>query len=204
MPNFFIFTLVLVFLSGPACFAEAPAFRGKLGFFDLSVNAGELLENEKLGSILTFQPGVFWNYPSMSSRIGVHFLVDLKSKYGLTPISGIGISGYYYFSGVPSSYEILPDEVLVEKTKPSIYTFASLTPVNFNLNQIDQVDISRNISLSAVLVDLMIGGGYEYPLKPNSIISVDLSLREASGNFSSQTTSYRGFGLTVTYTASYY
>lgn len=172
--------------------------------YDLAVSAGELLENEKLGAILTFQPGVFWNYPSISSRIGVHFLLDLKSKYGLTPASGIGISGYYYFSGVPSSYEILPEEVLVEKTKPSIYTFASLTPVNFNLNQIDRFDISNNISLSAVLVDLIIGGGYEYPLKPNSIISVDLSLREASSSFGGQTTSYRGFGLMFTYTASYY
>lgn len=200
----FIFTLVLVFSSISVCFAEAPVFRARLGMYDLSVNAGELLQNEKFGAILTFQPGIFWNYPTMSSRIGVHFLADLKSNYGLMPVSGIGFSGFYYLSGVPSSYEMQPDQVLVEKTKPSIYTFASLTPINFNLNQIDRVDISRNISFSALLLDLAIGAGYEYPLKPNSILSADLSIREASGTFGTQTTGYRGFGFSITYTTSYY
>lgn len=204
MPIFYIITLVLLFLMPPIVSAEAPVFRAKFGMYDLSVDAGELLQGTKLGSLITLQPGIYWNFPSMSSRVGTHFLLDLKSKYGLTPISGIGLSGYYYFSGLPSSYEYQPDEVLVEKTKPSFYTFASITPVNFNLNQLDQVDISNNISFSAVLLDLMIGAGFEYPLQANSIISVDFSARDASSKLSEQNSSYRGFGLNITYTTSYY
>lgn len=199
-----VFTLVLLLLTRSLTFAEVPSFRGKLAMYDLSISAGELVQSEKLGSMVTIQPGILWNFSSMNSRIGLHFLLDVGSQYGFTPISGIGISGYYYLTGLTSAYEISPEEVLTQKTKPGLFTFMSLTPVNFNLNKIDNNDPTNNFSFSATMTDVIMGFGYEYPLKPNAIIAVEASLRDGSSSFNSQAVSYRGFGLSLVYTTSYY
>lgn len=200
----YVFTLVLLIFSQSRAIAEVPAFRGKLAMYDLSVSAGELVSNEKLGSMVTLQPGILWNFSSMNSRIGLHFLLDVGSQYGFTPISGIGISGYYYLTGLTSAYELSADEVLTQKTKPGLFTFMSVTPVNFNLNKIDKNDPTNNFSFSATMTDIIMGFGYEYPLKPNSILALEASLRDGSSSFNSQSVSYRGFGISLVYTTSYY
>ena len=174
--------------------------------FNTIVSAGETVKDEPLGSLMTLQPMVLWNFPSINSRIGIHYLLDLASNYGFTPISGIGITGYYYLTGLPAAYETLPDDTLIQKSKHGLFTYASFTPVNFNLNRRDTLDPNsgKSFSFSSMLYDFTIGAGYEYPLRPNSLISVEIAVRDASSGGQGGKLAYSGYGIGLTFTTSYY
>lgn len=206
MKKFLTFVLIILFSTYSHADFQAPVIRTKMVMFNTIVSAGETVRDEPLGSLMTIQPMVLWNFPSINSRIGFHYLLDIASNYGFTPISGIGISGYYYLTGLPAAYETLPDDTLIQKSKHGFFTYASFTPVNFNLNRRDPTDPNsgKAFSFSAMLYDFTIGGGYEYPLKPNSLISVELAVRDASSGGQGGKLAYSGIGLGVTFTTSYY
>jgi hypothetical protein len=200
------FTLVLIILFGDVSGAsiQAPMLRAKLSMYNTTVSAGELVKDETLGSMMTIQPTLLWDVPSMNSRLGIHYILDINSKYGATPISGIGLSGYYYFKGLSSAYEISPDEVLLQKSRPGVFTFASFTPVNFNLNKLDKSDPNQSFSFSALVYEFILGAGFEYPLKPNTLLSFELSMREGSSASNDLSVKYSGFGASFVFSTSYY
>ncbi|WP_374076973.1 hypothetical protein [Bdellovibrio bacteriovorus] len=201
-----LLTLVLALTVPQFAFGEfqAPVIRTKLGMFSTTVSAGELVNNEALGAMMTLQPSVLWDFPSMNSRMGVHYIVDVGSSFGVTPISGIGVSGYYYLRGLSAAYENSPDDTLIQKSKPGFYTFASFTPVNFNLNKTDETNSNNNFAFSALVYEVMLGMGYEYPLKPNALLSVELASREGSASQGDHGLRYSGVGLFLSFTTSYY
>lgn len=197
---FFILCFLLIQISA----AGTPSFRGKVAINDTVINAGEIIVNEKLGSLLTFQPALLWNIPSFSSRMGIHFNLDLMSQFGTTPISGIGFSGYYYLKGLSSYADNLQDEVVIQKTRSGFYTFAQLTPVNVNLNRIDAVNPLNNFAISAFVIETTLGFGFEYPLEPTSIIAFELGRREGTFGGSGSGIQYSGLGISVSYITSYF
>jgi hypothetical protein len=196
----FIFCLYLL----PFTQASTPSFRGKIAIYDTVINAGEIIVNEKLGSLLTFQPALLWNIPSFSSRMGIHYNLDMMSRLGATPITGIGFSGYYYFKGLSSYADSLQDVVLIQKTRAGFYTFAQFTPVNVNLNRIDGVNPLNNFAISAFMFETTLGFGYEYPLEPNSIIAIELARREGTFGGSGSGIQYSGLGISISYITSYF
>ncbi|XGC81089.1 hypothetical protein ACES2L_01170 [Bdellovibrio bacteriovorus] len=200
-----ILTLVLLLTVPQFAFAEfqAPVIRMKLGMFNTMVSAGELVDEEPLAAMMTLQPSVLWDLPSMNSRIGVHYILDVGSPFGMTAISGIGVSGYYYLRGLSSAYESAND-TLVQKSKPGFYTFASLTPVNFNLNKYDPADTNQSFSFSSLVYEFMLGAGFEYPFRPNSLIAFELATREGSSSQGDTALRYSGIGFFVSFTTSYY
>lgn len=203
----YLLTLVLFLTVPHLANAEfqAPVIRAKMSMFSTTVSAGEQVNEDPLGSMLTLQPMVLWNFSSINSRMGIHYIMDFSSNYGFTPISGIGLTGYYYLKGLPASYENTPDDTLVQKSKPGFFTFASFTPVNFNLNKKESTpNAGDGFSFSSLLYEFMLGVGYEYPLRPNALIAVELATREASGGDGGMKLSYSGLGLGISFTTSYY
>lgn len=201
--NLIFIISILVYHSSWAAF-DAPVFRAKLGMFNTKVSAGELVSNETLGSMLTIQPSVLWNFPLMRSRIGLHYLGDFGSNFGMSPITGIGVSGYYYLSGLSAAHAIDSDGALIQKSRPGFFTFASFTPVNFNLNKKDAPNPNDNFTFSSVILEIMLGFGYEYPIKPNTLVSLELAFRDGSSKASGQDLNYSSLGLFFAFTTSYY
>lgn len=206
MKNIITLVLALFTLAYSPCYAEVqtPVVRFKMGMSDLLVNAGELLQNEPLGAMMTLQPTLLWDVTSLNSRIGFHFLADISSNYGMTPVTGIGVSGYYYLRGLTSAYEIIDKDILTQKSKPGLFTFASLTPVNFNINRTDPEDSSKEFAPSAVVYELMLGVGYEYPLKPNMLVSFEIARRDGTLSSLSKDLSYSGMMFSFSFITSYY
>ncbi|MBO9666355.1 MAG: hypothetical protein J7501_06030 [Bdellovibrio sp.] len=204
MKLFLTLVLILVFCDVSEAGLEAPVLRAKLSMYSTTVTAGELVKDQPLGSMMTLQPSLLWNIPSMNARMGVHYILDVNSNYGATPISGIGFSGYYYLKGLSSVYEVNADEVLTQKSRPGLFTFASFTPVNFNLNKLDKTDPNQSFSFSALVYEFILGVGYEYPLKQNALLAIELSQREGSSSSGSQNVRYSGMGASIVFTTSYY
>lgn len=185
--------------------AEAPLVRIKSGVTNLTVNAEPKVKGESLKPMVTFQPSILWEVPEFSSRLGIHYLQELGGPYGLTPVSGIGISGYYFISGLSTSYSVGEDGTIVQKSKPGFYMVASLTPINFNLNRFDESNTSDNLSPSFLLYDLSAGVGYDYPISQNMVIALEIVLRNGSGTDSkAQTASYSGTTIYLSFATCYY
>lgn len=186
----------------------APLFRGRMGINSLSFTAGQTFQDKTpLGAMVTLTPTILWSMPTFRSRIGLHYLADFGSPYGFIPISGMGFSGYFYPYGLSTAYEIASDGTLFQKSKPGPYTFATFTPVNFNINaSSSQTSSGSATSFAAFMIDVGIGGGYDYPLTTNMVLSGELQYRFASAQqkSSDKTVSYSGLGFMMTFSTSYH
>lgn len=207
-PHFFLFIAFLLLVS--AARASIPIIRLKAGISNLTVNAGELYQDEPLSSMITFQPSLLWDFPSFSSRIGIHYLQELSSSHGTTPLSGIGISGYYHILGISSSYQ-MSDDVVVQRSKPGPYLVASYTPVNVNMNKFVQgVGAEDNKYFSAYCNEFAGGVGFDYPLLQNMLLSGEILFRNGSSSASqgpdgaSSSVNYSGLTVFLTFAAAYY
>lgn len=149
---------------------------------------------------MSVQPTVLWDFNSLSSRLGIHYLGDLASPFGLVPISGIGLSGYFYPFGITSAIESSDNGTIFKKHKTGPFVMGAFTPVNFNYNEDD------GPSFSALLYELMLGAGIDYPLRPNSILSLSFNYRFAAvaSNNSDERVEYSGLGIMLSYTATYF
>lgn len=177
----------------------------------LNFSVGNSFKSVPLQSMATINPQVLWNLPSFRARMGFHYMGDFASPYGLIPISGIGVSAYFYPFGLSTAYEIDADSTLYQKSKPGPYAFILITPTNFNLN----IDRSRSASIggsgaatafSAFMIEACLGVGYDYPLGTNSVIALDAQLRSASASEekTNQSISYSGIGVMVVFSTSYH
>lgn len=182
-----------------------PYMQFKTGISSINIKAGDRLKDVPLKPALTLKPTVLWDLPSFSSRLGVHFLQELKSAYGLTPLSGIGITGYYYFYGITTSYLFTDDDVLHQKSRPGPYMSGSLTPANLNINKFDETNPLTNFYFSSPVNELAFSVGYDYPYKQNMIFSVEFSYRTANNaNTSTEEVAYSGFTLFLGFGTMYY
>lgn len=202
--------MIFIFV-GPKTFAQhennAPIFRGRMGMNMLTFTVGEIYKNEELGAISTFSPTILWSFPTFRSRMGLHYSGDFGSKYGFTPISGVGLSSYFYPYGLSSAYEITPDGTLFQKSKPGPYALATLTPVNFNINTTkDESPTGSQVSFAAYMIEVGLGGGYDYPVGNNMVISAEFQYRFASAQerTTKETVSYSGLGFMLTFSTSYH
>lgn len=203
--NFFGWIFLCSFFGAQVTWAETPFLRIKTGVSSLNVTAGERLSGEPLKSMVTFQPTVLWDMPSFSSRIGIHYMQEMNSPYGLTPISGIGVSGYYHILGISSVYEMSADEVLIQKSRPGPYIIGSFTPLNVNLNKFETGGGSSNFYFSAFVNEIALGMGYDYPILQNMILSAEFLYRNGNSvDSSSEKVNYSGYTLFLTVGASYY
>lgn len=199
-----------IFLFGLSAWADyqTPSFKMKAGYSNLILQAGDRVTAESLGSVLTLQPTIMWDLTTFRSRVGVHFLTDVISKFGQMPISGIGISGAFYITKISSAYEYSQDGVLQQRTKAGFYINGSLTPVNANLNRSADLNPDRNdLSVAAMVIDFMGGAGFDYPLGSNFILSGELNLRVGSNQSSGAQTknlSYSGMAFFISFLTTYY
>jgi hypothetical protein len=163
-------------------YSRAPTFRGKLGISLGHFKLGTQYENEALSSLVTIQPTILWDLPLFRARFGIHDLGEYGSNYGLAPISGIGITSYFYPFGISSIYEFAPNGVLYQKTIPGPFVVTTLTPINFNLNKSRSGDGSGRPDLSTfvLMYEFGIGLGYDYPIRSNMILALEAIYRYAS------------------------
>jgi hypothetical protein len=202
---FFLFSIFISLQSFGQ--SSAPVFRGRLGINMLNFQVGNTFSNEPLGSLMTFNPTILWNLPTFRARMGVHFMGDFASKYGFMPISGMGFSSYFYPFGLSTVYEIANDGTLYQKSRPGPYVFMTLTPVNFNINASkEQTSSGSALSFSAYMIELGMGGGYDYPVSTNMVLAGELQYRFASAQerTTKETISYSGMGLMLTFSTSYH
>lgn len=186
---------------------QVPVFRGALGIESISFTAGSKIEKANLGSLMTMRPTVLWDFPTFSSRMGVHFMSVMGGPFGALPMSGIGFSGYFYPLGVSTGYEIARDETLFQKSKPGPFLMAMFTPLNFNINRAgDEVLGIEELSVAAYMVDFGLGAGYDYPLSQNMILSAEAHFRTAKAQQEqvSGEITYQGFGFSIVFSTSYY
>lgn len=186
---------------------QVPVFRGVLGIESISFTAGSKLEKASLGSLMTMRPTVLWDFPTFSSRMGVHFMSVMGGPFGAVPMSGIGFAGYFYPLGVSTGYEIARDETLFQKSKPGPFLMAMMTPLNFNINRPGDDDLGiEELSVAAYMVDFGLGAGYDYPLSQNMIISAEAHFRtsKAQQEQVSGEITYQGFGFSIVFSTSYY
>jgi hypothetical protein len=179
----------------------------KFGTYTTVVTAGDLLKESTLGSLVTLQPTFLWDLPTFRSRLGVHFIADLNSAFGLMPISGIGFSGYFYLLGMSTAYEISDDGTLKQTSKPGPYVYGGLTPVNFNINSNDEENPSRSFAFSSLIVETALGVGFDYPLRRNTLITGELAYRFGTAPDPKSDIGdleYSGIGLNISFSTSYY
>lgn len=163
-------------------YSRAPSLRGKLGFSMLDFKLGTQFNNEPLQSVLLFQPTILWDMPTFRARLGVHFIGEYGGPYGAIPISGMGVSGYFYPFGISSAYEFAPDGTLFQKNRSGLFTFASFTPTNFNVNKkrIDDGSGQPNLSVFSSMYEFMAGAGFDYVFRANMILAVEAGYRYAA------------------------
>jgi hypothetical protein len=202
----FVKIVTLVLLTIPnLTFANAPYLHFKTGISNINVNAGDRLTNVPLKPAITLKPTVLWDFPTFSSRIGVHFLQELKSSYGLTPISGIGLSAYYYLNGITTNYFFTDDDILQQRSRPGPYLAASLTPVNLNINQFSEATPLTNFYFSSQVNEVALSMGYDYPYKQNMIFSGEFNYRTGTNASSNkEQVNYTGYTIFFGFGTSYY
>lgn len=188
---------------------QVPVFRGAVGIESISFTAGNSgFNNEPLGALFSLRPTVLWDFPTFSSRMGIHFTGTFGSPFGAMPMSGIGFSGYFYPMSVSSAYEITRDGTLFQKSKAGPFMMAMFTPMNFNLNRAEEeTPVPRpELTVSAFMIDFALGGGYDYPLSPNMILSAEAYYRTSRAQQSStkEEINYQGFGISFVFSTSYY
>jgi hypothetical protein len=195
-----------ILLTGLSLSAQTSVLRFKTGVSNISITSGDRFNGETLKSMLNFTPTVLWDFPSFSSRLGVHYLMEFSSPYGLTPMTGIGISAYYHLFGITTGYEITKDEVLYQKSRPGPYIYAGFTPVNVNMNKFDPAaNAADNYYFSAYVNDISLGMGYDYPVMTNMTISGEFVLRSGRTVESSrEKVEYSGWTVFFTMATSYF
>lgn len=187
---------------------QVPLFRLKAGYYPLNFSAGTRYSNEPLNNAITIQPTLLWDLPTFRSRVGLHFISDFQSPFGLMPISGIGISGYFYILGISSAYEMDPGGTLFQKSRPGPFVYGALTPANFNLNRsASETPDGAELSFAAFVMEFNAGLGYDYPINNNVIFSGEVGFRSGANQSSSSTAgnvSYNGMGIMLSLSATYY
>lgn len=186
---------------------QVPVFRGAVGIESINFTLGSRYSNEPLGALFSLRPTVLWDFPTFSSRMGIHFMGTFGGPYGAMPMSGIGFSGYFYPMGVSSAYEITRDQTLYQKSKAGPFLMAMITPMNFNLNRPEALTPDQiELIVSAYMLDFALGAGYDYPLSPNMILSTELHYRtsRAQQSNTSDEVGYQGIGFNLVFSTSYY
>lgn len=205
--NFLSIQLIcFLFLPFHFLYAKTSVLRLKTGMSSLSITSGDRLSGEKLNSMVNLTPSVLWDFPSFSSRFGIHYMMELNSPYGLTPMSGIGLSAYYHILGITTGYELTKDDVLFQKSKPGPYIYAGFTPVNININKFNtDNNTADNYFFSALINDISFGLGYDYPIFQNMTLSGEFILRSGKTVDSSKDqVQYSGWTVFLTLATSYF
>lgn len=205
--KFFTLSVFLFFTMTPMLSrGAAPLIRMKAGFSSLTVTAGTEVEQESLSSMVTLQPSVLWAIPEFSGRLGVHYLLELGGPFGMTTLSGMGVSGYYHFNGISTSYSVQEDgNTFITKSIPGPFIFASVTPANLNLNRFNEDNNSGNFHTSIFIYDLSAGAGYDYPITQNLLMSAELVLRNGTGASSgTKEANYSGFTFYLSFATTYF
>lgn len=197
--SFFTGIGLVITLGLSTAHADAPMIRFKAGTSSIAVNGGPTVINASLGSMVTLQPSILWAVPSFSSRLGVHYLQEIGGSFGMTPITGIGISGYFYMSGISTSYSMSEDGIVVTKSIPGIFLYAGITPVNFNLNRADP-----QLRFSALVYEVAAGLGYDYPLTQNLVISAEYLVRNGVSSGADGNLNYKGSTIFISFGTTYF
>lgn len=200
----------LALFAAPPVRAEAPLLRLKAGVSSLTVNTGAKVVNESLGSMLTLQPTVLWELQSFSSRLGFHYLQETGGPFGVTPMTGLGISGYYHFFGLSTSHRKDEDGTILQTSRPGPFLFAAVTPVNFNMNRRAPDDPPKDLFFSSFAWDIGTGIGYDYPITQNMVFSMEYVLRNGSGSSGSNSSAsdrsvrWSGSSIMLSFATSYH
>jgi hypothetical protein len=200
-------SLGLLFTLTASAEVDYPILRLKLGKYMLSLDAGESITATDIGALISLQPTILWDLPTFRSRIGLHFTADISSEYAMIPISGMGFSGYFYPLGISSAYQHQEDNVVQFKYKASPYVFGGISPLNLSINKVDETNPGRNISFSALLWEINLGVGLDYPLRSNVLLFGEFTYRFASApsaTNNSEPVSYRGMGFMLGFTTIYF
>jgi len=207
---FLLINTVLMFLSSAQAqdYSRAPTLRSRLGVSFTNFKLGTQYQDEKLNSLILFQPTVLWDLPAFRSRLGVHFLGEYGGSFGAVPISGMGLTGYFYPFGISSVYEFTQDGTLLQKTLPGPFVYVTLTPTNFNLNKQRLGDGTGqpDLSVFSVMYEFGAGAGYDYAFQANMILALEVGYRYAAAQQSTSEESvfYKGLCVFLVFSTSYY
>lgn len=185
---------------------DVPTLRLGLGYSPLKVSAGQVLQNVPLKSILTLNPMFLWDAPAFRSRLGLHFLTDMGSPFGLVTTSGLGLSWVFYPLGLSSAREKGLDGVEVRKTRVSPYFMAQITPTRFTLAGTRE-DTETFEYFSSLVVETSLGAGLDYPLNDNMVLFGGLNYRFAAitkGELSSEAINYSGIHIQIGVMSSFF
>ena len=119
--------LASVFVSDLAFAVKDPNFRWKMGYFLTDTNAGAVIKETPRNSLLTVQPTLLWDVPTIRTKVGVHFMAEFLSDFGLMPLSGAGVSAYFFPFGISSTTETNHEGVLFQKSLTSPYLLLAAT-----------------------------------------------------------------------------
>ena len=186
---------------------RVPNLRLRMGMNMLNFTVGDTFKNQALGEVMCLNPTVLWSFPSFRAQMGLHYMADFGSKFGTTPISGIGLASYFYPFGLSTAYEVGQDDTLIQKSKPGPHVFAMVTPVNFNINAgADQSPTKAPVSFSSFMIETALGAGYDYPATPNRIFSLEIQYRfaQAQEKNTKTTIAYSGLGAMLVFATSYH
>lgn len=169
---------------------------------------GTQYSNQDLHSMILLQPTLLWSLPTFRTRIGVHFLGEYGGPFGAVPISGIGMSGYFYPMGISTAYEFTGDGVLLQKSITGPFVFAGLTPVNFNVNKSRLGDGSgqSDLSVFSLMYEFAIGVGVDYSFHSNMVLFGELGYRQATAqeNTAKGSVSYQSPIFILGFSTAYY
>lgn len=180
--NFILTVISLTVFICPPSKADAPSLRIGIGYSPLKIDAGEIYNNTPLESYLTLNPMFLWESPSFKSRVGLHFLLDTLSPYGLMVTSGIGVTWIFYPRGLSASHETSLDNIDVRKTRVSPYITAQVTPTRMTLAQpLSTVQRGETPKyFSAFILETSLGAGVDYPMSENYVVFGGINYRFAA------------------------
>ena len=197
---------------------EVPTLRFGLGYAPLTFTAGTVFkEPTPLGNMMTINPMFLWDMPGIRTRLGVHFLADIGSKYGQVSIAGMGLTAIFYPLGLSSGREFREDFSEIVKTRVSPYFQVQITPAKMSVTK-KPLPTDSNFSqemansvnwpyFSALVIETSFGIGVDYPIGNDLIIFGGLHYRAAAYKEQETTTgsiSYSGMELLVGLMTNFY
>lgn len=134
-------------------------------------------------SVITINPMFLWDFPTIRSRLGAQFLMDMGSPYGFLTAAGIGVTAVFYPLGLSSGREKREDNVEFVKTRMSPFIHVAMTPTKVSFAKENALDAKNKLKQSyfaALILETTLGIGVDYPFTDDFVAFGGIDYRFAS------------------------
>ncbi len=164
-----------VFLFGATAHAliDPPTLRFSIGHSAIKFTAidkneePQLGPDQALGSLMTVNPAFLWDVPTARTRLGIHFMGDFFSQFGLISLSGVGANFVFYPLGLSTSREVKNDGDIIHKSRMSPFIDLKVTYMKFAVRDPSEPDPAFQTYFNIALMDISGGVGVDYPINDN-------------------------------------